>query len=306
MRISLSFTHTEMDLTIGITSWNSACFLGHAIEFAQRSLGFEARIIVLDNASTDDSVAIARKCGVEVIVRKCTQARALNYLLSLSRSKYTLLMHSDVILLNNIWFDLCTAEIKGNTALVSPEDIGCGLYTRPWGKNKPESSFLFFDTARAKASRDIFWYQRLRIKWPRRELDLYGEHVTYNLPEKLAKRGFGWRMMSVLPSSLEDVPLYTPPFKPKYWNREWGRLRYGLGNFYFLNGQITHYHNWFERVGLGEREFDALSVETVPPEGGIPKAYLQVSTARFLDDLENDKLEVPRVPESTSSKVCGA
>ena len=86
-----------------------------------------------------------------------------------------------------------------------------------------------------------------------------------------------------------------PNFKPKYWGESLQHLRYGLGNFYSLNGQITHYHNWFDRVGLGSNDFDPASTETVPPEGGIPKAYLQICSRRFLADLESGALRVPEI-----------
>jgi hypothetical protein len=87
----------------------------------------------------------------------------------------------------------------------------------------------------------------------------------------------------------------VPNFTPKYWGESLRHLRYGLGNFYSLNGHITHYHNWFDRVGLGSNDFDSTSKETIPPEGGIPKAYLQICSARFLADLKAGALRIPEV-----------
>jgi hypothetical protein len=213
----------------------------------------------------------------------------------MSRSRYTLLIHSDVILLHNDWLDLCAAEISGEVAMVSPEDIGCGPYTRPWGTGMPESSFLFFDTRKAVSARKVFWRQRFKMKLPYRAFDFTGEHITYNVPTALAARGYTWRMMTVHTSVRESEPVYLPNFKPKYWAESLKHLRYGLGNFYSLNGQITHYHNWFDRVGLGSDVFDPASKETVPSDGGIPKAYLQICSRRFLDDLTSGALRVPEI-----------
>jgi hypothetical protein len=109
----------------------------------------------------------------------------------------------------------------------------------------------------------------------------------------LADRGYTWRMTSLHTSTRESEPVYIPNFKPKYWSESLHHLRYGLGNFYSLDGQITHYHNWFDRVGLSSNEFDPTSTETIPAEGEIPKAYLQVCSRRFLADLESGALRIP-------------
>ena len=288
---------------IGITSWNSEGFLGHCIDEVFRTTRRRARVVLLDNVSTDRSVEVARARGAEVIVRKCSQPQALNALLTMSRSHYTLLIHSDVILLHDDWLDLCAAKISGNVALVSPEDIGCGPFTRPWGKGMPEGSFLFFDTRSAKSARKVFWRQRFKMKLPYRAFDFFGEHITYNVPTTLAAHGYTWRMMRVHTSTPEPEPVYTPNFKPKYWGETFSHLRYGLGNFYSLNGQVTHYHNWFDRVGLGSHDFDPTSTESIPPEGGIPKAYLQICSRRFLDDLRAGDLRVPKISTAAQARA---
>jgi glycosyltransferase involved in cell wall biosynthesis len=266
--IAMIFSRSHPDCFIGITSWNSEAFLGPCLDQIGKTARGRVRVVVLDNASTDRSAEVASSRGAEVIVKKCDQWQAMNWLLKMSRNRYTLLIHSDVILLHDDWLDLCAAEMPGNVALVAPEDIGCGPYTRPWGKGMPESSFLFFDTRKAMSARKVFWRQRFKMKLPYRAFDFRGDHITYNVPTA---------------------------FKPKYWWESLPYLRYGLGNFYSLDGQITHYHNWFDRVGLGSEPFDPASKETVPPEGGIPKAYLQISSRRFLDDLTRGALRVPEI-----------
>lgn len=92
--------------------------------------------------------------------------------------------------------------------------------------------------------------------------------------------------MDVHTSTREPEPVYVPNFKPKYWGETLSYLRYGLGNFYSLNGHITHYHNWFDRVGLGSEQFDPASKETVPPEGVLGRAagHRSGNNALFLWD----------------------
>ena len=88
------------------------------------------------------------------------------------------------------------------------------------------------------------------MKLPYRAFDFTGEHITYNVPATLAACGHTWRMMSVHMSSRESEPVYPPNCKP-------ARRCYGLGNFYSLNGHLTHYHNcstvsaWFRGIRSG-------------------------------------------------------
>lgn len=284
----------EHTLFVGITSWNSRLFLGHCIDAVRRTTDPDStRVVVLDNASSDGSAELAADRGVEVVSRRCTQADALNALFHLSRSEYTLLIHSDVILLSEHWLEICAEHLRDEVVMVAPEDIGCGPYTRPWGEGMPESSFLLFRTAPVRAARRWFWRRRRRLPVPYRAIDLYGEHVTYDLPEMLRRRGLAWEMMDVHTSETVDEPIYTPPFRPRYWEESWGSYRYGLGNFYSLGGRVTHYHNWFDR--LGGEGMDAADDATYPREGGLPLAYVRAYTNRFLADLERGAVAVPEI-----------
>ena len=86
-------------------------------------------------------------------------------------------------------------------------------------------------------------------------------------------------------------PVYRPPFTPEYWSEELGYLRYAMGNFYSLDGEITHYHNWFERA-LENVEED--STQTLPEQsGGLPLAFLARYTRNFMDDYERGTLQLP-------------
>lgn len=283
------------DLFIGVTTWNSELFLDQCLEAIQETTRHvKTRIAIVDNLSTDRTQEIAKARGVDVHVEHCSQAIALNRLLDASSAPYTLLMHSDVILLPD-WFDTCTQRLSGDCALVSPEDIGCGPLTRPYGAGMPESCFIYYDTAKARQMRRIFWRRRRGLPWPVRMLDLEGYHVTHDLPETLRKNGFTWKPMRPHASPQHDGAPYAPPFTPEYWSEELGTLRYAMGNFYSLDGVISHYHNWFDRV---PKNVPLDSTETTVGQGqGLPLAFLSLGTQRFLDDLAAGELRMPSPDE---------
>jgi len=280
------------DLFVGVTTWNSEQFLEHCLRSVQRTTaGVDVRIGAVDNASQDRSVTIARDMGARVHVERCSQAIALNRLLAMSDARHTLLIHSDVILLSGSWYATCIRHLAGNVALVSPEDIGCGPLTRPYGARMPESCFMLFDTAKARRARTFIWTRRRGIPWPRLRLNLDHYYVTHDLPQTLARRGYTWQPMKVHASPTEAAPVYQPPFTPEYWSGELSYLRYGMGNFYSLDGQITHYHNWYDRV---PKDVPADSVETTEGNGkGLPLAYLSLATRRFIGDLEAGEIVLP-------------
>jgi glycosyltransferase involved in cell wall biosynthesis len=251
---------------------------------------------VVDNMSRDRSVEIAREFGAEVRLERCSQSIALNRLLAMSSGRFTLLMHSDVVLLSSRWYPVCSAHLVGDCALVSPEDVGCGPLTRPYGRGMPESCFLLFDTDKARRARTWTVIRRRGVPWPTRHLDLDHYYVTHDLPSTLARRGFTWQPMRVHASPREARPVYEPPFTPEYWSHELGFLRYGMGNFYSLDGCITHYHNWFDRV---PKDVPLDSRETTEGGGkGLPLAYLSLGTRAFIADLEAHRVVLPAADEA--------
>jgi glycosyltransferase involved in cell wall biosynthesis len=280
------------DLFVGVTTWDSELFLEHCLRSIHNTTqGLSIRIGVVDNFSTDRSVEIARDLGAAVRMERCSRAIALNRLLSMSMARHTLLIHSDVILLSPDWYATCSGHLTGPIALVAPEDIGCGPLTRPYGAGMPESCFLLFDTAKAKRARTVTWLRRRRLPWPHLQLNLNHYYVTHNLPRTLEWRGYSWRAMKVHASPKEPEPIYTPPFTPEYWSDDLSYLRYAMGNFYSLDGQITHYHNWFDRV---PKDVHLDSLETTERNGkGLPPAFLSLGTRRFIEDLEAGRLILP-------------
>ena len=286
----------QHDLFVGVTTWNSEQFLPHCLRSIRKTTdGIRVRIGVVDNLSQDNSVSIAKDFGADVHLENCSQAIALNRLLSMSTGRLTLLLHSDVILLSPGWLAACSAHLQGNSALVSPEDIGCGPITRYYGKGMPESCFMLFDTAKAKSARTLGWIRRRGIPWPRVSLNLDHHYVTHHLPEVLARKGYTWYPMRVHASPREKAPIYEPPFTPEYWSEELSYLRYGMGNFYSVDGCLTHYHNWFDRV---PKDVPLDSRETTDGNGkGLPLAYLSLCTRNFLHDLERGRLVLPSPDE---------
>lgn len=279
------------DLFVGVTSWNSELFLPLCLQALQKTTrGIDAQLCVLDNVSQDDSAAIARRQGVDVVVRSCTQPEALNMLIRRSNATYTLLIHADVIMLNDGWFSLCKSKLRGDIVLVSPEDIGCGPLTRPFGAGKPESSFMLFETKALKRSRRIVWRRKKRIPIPRREFDFSGGHVTHHIPQLLQARGLSWFPMGVHPSNREETIFYAPAERPKIWADELGHLRYGLGNFYSIDGVITHYHNWYDRVITAK----ANGVATKPGSKEFPADFINQYSSRFLTDYKEGRVDLPR------------
>jgi glycosyltransferase involved in cell wall biosynthesis len=280
------------DLFVGITSWNSEKFLGRCIESIKTNTpGVTVEIYVVDNCSTDESVNLAKRHGGRVVVKRCNQGDAINYLVRESNAPYVLLMHADVVLLDKSWYEKCSMRCQGDTVLVSPEDIGCGPLSRPFGRGKPESSFLFFNRRGLVALRHWRWSGRRLMSVPRRAIDFYGPHVTHNLPTELSRRGLSWFAMDVLISPRVDKPIYVPDWRPAVWSDELPYLRYGLGNFYALDGVVTHYHNWYDRCN--NRHLSDPRATTEPNGAGFPLAYIAKGTENFIRDFDEGRLRIP-------------
>lgn len=97
--------------------------------------------------------------------------------------------------------------------------------------------------------------------------------------------------MRVHPSPSKTVEWYSRPFVPRYWNRELEHLRYGLGNFYSIDGFVSHAHNWYDRV---PKIADPESKLTTESDGdGLPVEYISLATARFLEDHRAGTVVLP-------------
>jgi len=211
----------------------------------------------------------------------------------MSNAQFTLLIHSDTILLSNNWFDHCCKLINEKVVLVSPEDIGCGPMTRSFGKGMPESSFLFFDTKEAKKLKTWHITKRrfgIPLKFEKK-LDLYGAHVTHNIPSAITKAQKEWHAMKVLHSNVLQKAIYKPKHHSKNWIELLGRLEYGLGNFYSIDGEVTHYHNWYDRIS--SLTYDEGSPTTQKNNDGFEVDYIHQYSKRFLEDFGRDAVNLP-------------
>ena len=290
------------NLFVGVTTWNSANFLPVCLgAIRKHTQKYNVQLVVLDNCSDDESAEIAREFGATVIVHRCRQGDALNSLLKRSNAPYSLLLHSDVVLLSSQTIELCMAKLNDRTILVSPEDIGCGPYTRPFGVGKPESSFLFVATKSFRRTAITIWKRWHLIPYAIRRLDFYGDHISDRLPERISACGYSWRPMLVHASDRVQEPIYSPPFQPSVWSEELSHLRYGLGNFYSLDGVITHYHNWYDRLNMAVTDD---SRETTGPGGeGFPLAYIRAYSTAFLRDYHANALVLPAANAPTRTPV---
>ena len=167
-----SFTR---DLDICIPTWNSSLFLRQCLTQVRATCkDINYRVLILDNQSTDKTLEIAESFGCELWVRKCSMPDALNELFKRSRGRYTLFMHADTILLHDNWFSIASQYLNNHCILVSPQDIGCGPYTRPMGLNKPESSFLLFDSTHLRNVRSVRLVQRFKFPYyPQRVINFF-------------------------------------------------------------------------------------------------------------------------------------
>ena len=287
-------------LFVGITTWNSELLLPLCLDSVRRTAP-AAEVVVLDNESTDATQEIARSFGARVLSWSCGQADALNALAAISTRPYTALIHADVVFVSPRWVETVVARLNGDVALVSPEDIGCGPYTRPWGKGMPESSFMCFVTARMEALKVRRWLRRFRIPYYRKGVDFYGDHITYNLPRRLMEAGLDWVPMGVHVSEHLREPFYVPDFPLQHWLPQFGHLRYGLGNFYSLDGVVTHYHNWYDRRVDKTKQFDPRETLEING-GGVPVAFLKAYTENFMNDYAQGKLVLPDVSQFASAQ----
>lgn len=279
------------ELRVGITTRNDAQALELCLDTLARTLvGVSHEIVVVDWGSDDGTVEVARRAGAKVVVRRWLQPDALNYLLATSRSSYTLLLHSDVALLADDWYPLVSSLADGPVVLVSPDDVGVGPHLRAsYGAGKPESSFLFWRTEEAQRLRTLrprHLQRALREGLPFRVINLYHLHVTHYLPSLLAARRLAWRAMDVLPSpSLETWYEYTGGDPAATWEPAWGALEYGFGNFYAIDGRITHFHQWYARhSNLAPDELN---------DDGVPAGFLKGAAERFRRDYYAGRVKLP-------------
>jgi glycosyltransferase involved in cell wall biosynthesis len=289
------------ELFVGMTTWDDAFFLPVTLQSLKNCFDgvVDYTVCIVDNESRDDSCRIAKEFGCRVIVKNSSQSDALNMLLDLSTGDYTLLLHSDVALLSKDLWGLLSRSSDERNILISPEDIGMGeLWRRDYGVGMPESSFMFWKTKQVRKLRSFrsfkkwSWYSFFRHPLtyiPTRRFDFYGPHLTHRIPALLERNGMCWTMMDVHASPKAEVPWYTNHDADALWDDAWARLEYGFGNFYSLNGALSHYHNWLTRYLSPANANLRLNRE------GVPVAFIKEYTERFINHYRDNKLRCPDV-----------
>lgn len=287
-------------LFIGITTFNSSFFLPTCLSSIKRCFEniIDYKVCIVDNESNDTSRQIALSFNCDVIKKRCIQADALNILIGRSSGECTLLLHSDVALLSKEIWPLLKNIMHSHDVLVSPEDIGLGNYDRiKMGAGMPESSFMLWKTKEALSLRSLRIYNNYTLKsfvgrlfrsLPIYCLDFYGPHITHHIPKLLKLNGFNWVKMKVHPSTKLPEPWFiNTDANVKWVENDWGYREYGFGNFYSIEGHITHYHNWFSREisdSVGHYKLDDCKVSV---------AYIKAYSERFKKDFEKDVVHLP-------------
>jgi len=95
--------------------------------------------------------------------------------------------------------------------------------------------------------------------------------------------------MNVLTSNVVSEPLFRPSKPPTVWSDELMYLRYGLGIFYGIDGIITHYHNWYDRISTRSHT----SIAAVESKKDFPVEFIHDYTIRFLSDYQQNSLDLP-------------
>jgi glycosyltransferase involved in cell wall biosynthesis len=281
-----------VELRVGLTTHNDAKLLPLCLESLARTLEtVPHEVVVIDDRSDDGTPEIARAAGARVEPRQLGQADALNYLLATSKAHFTLLIHSDVTLLADDWYPRVRQCISDDIVLVSPEDSGLGPMLRAaYGTGKPESSFMFWSTAGAQRLRRLGPRHLLRVARERipfvRYMNLYHRHITHYLPAELERAGLRWKQMAVLPSPTGAQWFdFDADGSGATWQAKWGSLEYGFGNFYALDGEITHFHQWYGRDT--HDDVDALNAD------GVPLRFLREAASRFERDYHAGRVHLP-------------
>lgn len=95
-----------MDVSTVVVSWNTCEVLRNCLaSLYANTRDIEFEVIVIDNASTDDSVAMVRSAFPQVTLVKNSEnhgfAAANNQGIAMAQGRYVLLLNSDTIILNN-------------------------------------------------------------------------------------------------------------------------------------------------------------------------------------------------------------
>jgi GT2 family glycosyltransferase len=130
-----------VDISIIIPSYNTADLLLGCLDSIFRETKIPLEVVVVDNSSTDQTVARVRQKyqGVKVIENKQNFgfARAINQGLSQAKGKFILLLNSDTVIINRA-IEKMVSSFPDNCGVGV---MGCCLKT-PEGKIQPSGGYL--------------------------------------------------------------------------------------------------------------------------------------------------------------------
>ncbi len=127
------------------------------------------------------------------------------------------------------------------------------------------------------------WYrtQRFKIKWPWKGLNFSGPHVTHDLPREITAAGLSWTPMQVWESPLAKEPIYRCEFPAANWQPRYANYEYGFGNFYSLDGHLTHYHNWYNRADEVSEDSHEVHKNRFSSACLLPRLWTAISEGLF-------------------------
>jgi N-acetylglucosaminyl-diphospho-decaprenol L-rhamnosyltransferase len=132
-----------VNLSIVIVNYNGATFIEHCLASARRECGWSVEIIVLDNASTDDSVAILRRSSHDVILIESTEnlgfARGVNAAAKFATAPVIMLLNPDAQVRDGVYRALHLLVSDSSIGVVGPRvcypngdlQLSCGFDHTP-------------------------------------------------------------------------------------------------------------------------------------------------------------------------------
>ncbi len=151
-----------VDVTVCIVNWNGVQWLPDCLESLRRVQGLSKEVIVVDNASSDGSLALVRGMFQEVrlVVNKENRgfARANNQAIRLARGRCFFLLNSDAALREG-----CLESLVGFLDARPQAGMVAGHLENADGSTQ----FLYYPVtlpSLASLTADLFWMNRI---WPR-------------------------------------------------------------------------------------------------------------------------------------------
>jgi GT2 family glycosyltransferase len=161
----LTSTDPTVDVTVCIVNWNGAQWLPDCLESLRKVQGLRKEVIVVDNASSDESVKLVREMFPEVrlVVNGENRgfARANNQAMRLARGRCFFLLNNDAALREG-----CLESL----VRFLDERPQAGMVAGHLENADGSTQFLYYPVtlpSLASLTADLFWLNRI---WPRNRL----------------------------------------------------------------------------------------------------------------------------------------